>query len=76
MENLSETLWAYVVGSQDLDSFRMAEYSPPKQATVIVPAHNFSRTYYSVRSGSYFYSPLMWTVLCFTGQMRYTGDAK
>ena len=44
MENLSETLWAYVVGSQDLDSFRMAECSPPKQATVIVPAHNFSRT--------------------------------
>ena len=44
MKNLSETLWAYVVGSQDLDSFHVAEYSPPKQATVIVPARNSSRT--------------------------------
>ena len=58
MENLSETLWAYVVGSKDLDSFRVAEYSPPKQATVVVPAHNSSRTLLLHKKRKLFLFPL------------------
>ena len=58
MENLSETLWVYVVGSQDLDSFRVAEYSPPKQATVVVPAHNSSRTLLLHKKWKLFLFPL------------------